>query len=689
MGDGVFSAMDECVEPYFKPRIAILKKLLGNRVIDALLNMPLHTIEKICSFPLNQNDVGKIVTTKVFIECLDSFKTRARKPMKVWAKSGTVSVEIVLFNYKEAYAKKAFPVSSEVYITGKLAKSLDGMLQFINPSKSQTKLASGIFNVYSLSTGISLELIYSVIKKALSILQNSNLEEWIPENILKINNWGSFWESLFKIHNPKENVINKFNLPEYQRLCFDELLAEQLAIRLINPKAKNGNIIKNEKKLIEKLKSLLPFDLTASQKLVIDEIFKDMESGCPMARLLQGDVGSGKTIVAIISALYAIESGYQCALLSPTEVLTRQHLEKIGSYFAQLGIKTEILTANEKGKARKEILYNIASGASKMLIGTHAVFNENVKFENLGLIIIDEQHRFGVNQRLKLIAKGAAPHILSMTATPIPRTLILSQYGDINVSTIREKPFGRKEIISKTVCLSKINIVIESMKNIIEKNQKVYWICPLIEESDKISYASVINRFEYLKNTFATDVELLHGKMNHETKADIFRKFNSGEFHILVATTVIEVGVDVPDATAIIIENAEKFGLAQLHQLRGRVGRSSLQSYCILLYDEKKLSKVAVERLRIIKQTNDGFVIAEKDLFLRGGGETLGTKQSGHKQYQTFNFDDPDSQRNLYPLLSQAAQLANEIINKNLINKYENLLRIFKKDNVRNLKISF
>jgi ATP-dependent DNA helicase RecG len=690
LNNAIFNSVDICVGEYFKPRAALFKKLLGDRVVDSLLHMPLYTIEKVYSYPLSQNDIGKIVSTRVFVECVDYSNYSSRRPIKIWAKSGEAVVKIDLFNYKSVYAKKVFPIGKEIYISGKLTKSVDGFLQFVNPSKSLVKGKAGFSNVYPLSNGISSEGVYSVIKNALIILNNNNINEWIPDNVLRENNWKSFYESLFLIHNPNKIVENKLNFPEYQRICFDELLAEQLAMRLATPKTKNGNVIKNEKNLIKKLKSFLPFNLTKAQIFVINEIFKDMESGTSMTRLIQGDVGSGKTIVAVISALYAIESGYQCALLAPTEILARQHLEKIGSYFCKLGIKTEILTSNETGKRRKDIIYNMGSGESKILIGTHAILQDEVKFNNLGLVIIDEQHRFGVNQRLRLIEKGNTPHILSMTATPIPRTMILSQYGDIDVSFIKEKPIGRKEIITKALRIARVNDIIDSIKRIISLGQKVYWICPLIEESEKVDYTCVINRLNYMKNSFGTDAEMLHGKMKSEEKRSIFEKFSSGDFHILISTTVIEVGVDIPDATVIIIENAEKFGLAQLHQLRGRVGRSSLQSYCVLLYDDKKLSKIASERINIMKKTNDGFIIAEKDLILRGGGEIFGTKQSGQKQYKTFDFEDSDSQKYIYPILKQAAKLATAIINdSDSIDKYETLLKIFNKHNSQNIKNSF
>jgi ATP-dependent DNA helicase RecG len=327
-------------------------------------------------------------------------------------------------------------------------------------------------------------------------------------------------------------------------------------------------------------------------------------------------------------------------------------------------------------------------GDVKILIGTHAIITDQVAFQNLGFVVIDEQHRFGVEQRLRLIDKGRSPHVLSMTATPIPRTMILSLYGDIAVSSITEKPHGRKEIITKAMPISRIDEVVAGLSGVIAKDHKIYWVCPLIEESSKSDYTCVINRLAFLREYFGEDSQMLHGRMKSQEKDDIFRRFKAGEFHVLVSTTVIEVGVDVPDATVIIIENAEKFGLAQLHQLRGRVGRSSLQSFCILLYD-KDITKVSVERLNIMRESNDGFYIAEKDLLLRGGGEILGTRQSGIKKYRTFDIDDPDSHSEIYRLLRGASELATQIVQINKLEEYESLLRIFASRHYKNARRSF
>ena len=686
----IFKNLDICLNSYYKPRLKLFEKLLGTRVIDALLHMPSYMIEKCYVAQLSKDDVGKIVTTKVKVDCLD-INYRSSKPATVYARNGSEIVEILLFNYQKSYVKNVYPIGWEIGIFGKLGVSFSGVFQFVNPEKIQSsKIAEnvGLFNIYPLTTGLTQKSIYSIIKSAFEFLDRENIKEWLPEEILKINNFPSFVDSLRSIHYPKEFFENQLESPYRRRLAFDELLAEQLVIRLSNQKTKEGHIINNSKHLINKLLEILPFDLTRSQNKVIYEIFKDLESGRPMTRLLQGDVGSGKTIVALITALYVIESGYQCAILAPTEILARQHYQTIRRYFDQLGLSIELLTTNEKGKKREDILERLSEGTLNILVGTHAIITDKVNFKNLGLVIVDEQHRFGVNQRLQLIEKGISPHVLSMTATPIPRTMIMFLYGDIAVSSITEKLAGRKEIITKAVAISRILEIIEPMKNIMSKGQKIYWICPLIEENEKLKYTCVINRFNFLKQYFGDEVEMLHGKMKAPEKQEIFERFKSGNCKILVSTTVIEVGVDVPEATVIFIENAEKFGLAQLHQLRGRVGRSDLQSYCIMLYDSK-LSEVASKRINIIKEHNDGFKIAEQDLFLRGGGEVFGTRQSGQKVYRTFDVDDPANQSSLLNLLEQASALASRIISSGKMEDYRLLLKIFNKENISTNKLSF
>ncbi|MDR1476351.1 MAG: ATP-dependent DNA helicase RecG [Holosporales bacterium] len=690
----IFKNIETCLSYSLSKRAKLFKKLCGERVIDLLLHMPSYVIEKIYTEQLSKEMVDQIITTKVRIDCVEQPNARSRKPIIVFGKCGEAVVEILLFNYKmsQNYIKSAFPIDSCIFVSGKLGLSYANIFQFVNPEKLASKSIamqhSGSFNIYPLTAGIFQNTIYAAMKEGLRRLDDDDIDEWLPEDILFKNGFPKFKDAIKSIHNPKISQNSELETAERRRLCFDEMLAEQINIRLMQPKGQPSVIIKNNKSLISKLMNFLDFELTESQDKALHEIFTDMESSKGMMRLLQGDVGSGKTIVAILAALYAIESGYQCALLVPTEILARQHYHIIAEYFTRLGILVEMLTANETGKLKATILERVESGSAKVLIGTHAIITDRVKFHNLGLVVIDEQHRFGVGQRLQLIGKGTAPHILSMTATPIPRTMVMAMYGDIAVSSITEKPKGRTEIITTAIRINKIQEVIEAIKKIISQNQKIYWVCPLIEENSNADYTCVINRFHYLKEYFSDDVQMLYGKMKSAEKQKIFANFKEGRAHILVSTTVIEVGVDVPDATVIIIENAEKFGLAQLHQLRGRVGRSHLQSYCILMFDPK-LSQIASERIRVIKSSGDGFYIAEKDLLLRGGGEILGTKQSGQKKYKTFDAYSSENQPVIYEVLKQTSRLASEIVDQGLVEHYKNLLAIHVQENPINIKKSF
>jgi ATP-dependent DNA helicase RecG len=656
--------------------------------------MPSYVIEKIYSEDLSSDKVGQIITTKICIDGIEQPPPRSKKPIVIFGRCGEASTEIILFNYKPSasHIKSAFPIGGYVFMSGKLGLSYANVFQFINPEKLPSRASalqnSGFFNIYPLTAGIFQGTIYVAMKEALRRLDDWKMEDWLPDDILFKNDFPRFKEAIKIVHNPKRIQESELESQARRRLCFDEMLAEQINIRLFQPKWRPSFAIKNDKCLIKRLLDALDFELTESQNKVLLEIFRDMESGRGMMRLLQGDVGSGKTIVAILATLYAIESGYQCAFLVPTEVLARQHYRVVSDHFIKLGILPEILTSGETGKIRSTILERIESGMAKILIGTHAILTEKVKFNNLGLVIIDEQHRFGVDQRLRLIDKGMAPHILSMTATPIPRTMVMAMYGDIAVSSITEKPKNRGEIITTAIQMNKIPTVVESIKKIVAKNQKVYWVCPLIEESINTDYTCVINRFNHLKDYFPDDIQMLYGKMKTSEKQEIFKNFKEGRTHILVSTTVIEVGVDIPDATVIVIENAEKFGLAQLHQLRGRVGRSHLQSFCILMFDPK-LSRIASERIRIIKGSNDGFHIAEKDLILRGGGEILGTRQSGQKKYKTFDAYLPENQPIIYEILRQTSKLASDIVDQELVNQYKDLLTIYTSENPANIRQSF
>ena len=664
----IFDDIDICINRYYKSREKLLKKLIGKRVIDALLFMPSYTIEKKRIEIISRNDVGKIVTTTVKIECIE-MNYKSTTPAIVYARNGSDLIEIVLFNYQKSFARIAYPIGSLIGISGKLTMSSGGILQFINPEKfdiSKIDKNSGFFNIYPLISGVTQNAIYSVIKSAFDILDKENIEEWLPEEVMIKNGFVSFMEALRNIHYPKAILKNDLANPYIRRIAFDELLAEQIVIQRSNRVSRDGYVIKNEKNYVNNLLETLPFSLTSSQITAISEIFKDLESGYPMFRLLQGDVGSGKTIVALMVALYVIESGFQVAILSPTEILAQQHYQTAIKYLGNMKVTTSLLTGSIKGKKRSEILATLQSGNLNLLVGTHAIITEAVKFKNLGLAIIDEQHRFGVLQRHQLMNKGISPHVLSMTATPIPRTMVMLLYGDVALSELTEKPANRKEIITRAFQITRIPEIIERLKNIILLGQKIYWVCPLIEDNEKLKYSCVTNRFEFLQQYFGDNVKMLHGKMTQNEKELIFDEFKYGVCNILVATSVIEVGVDVPEATCIIIENAEKFGLSQLHQLRGRVGRSNLQSFCILLYNDD-ISSIAFKRISLLCNCQDGFELSRQDLNLRGGGDTFGVMQSGFKQYKTFDFYSPDNQEYIFDIVRQTSHIAPKISNKELL----------------------
>lgn len=685
----------ECVEPFYKKRLSLVQNLIGDKVLDALLYMPTGVIETISVSELMPELVEKniIITVKVeFIEYAYFSKTRPIIVTCSLSNNSNNKLELLFFNYKPCYLRGTFEVGKTAKIVGKLTVTSKGNYQIINPKKVTFKTKVGISNVYPLRTGITQDTVNSIIHKALDILRRANIHEWLPQEILEKYKFYSFFGSLLAIHNPHTTNTSLLNNIYRQRLCFDEIFAEQLVVQ-INKTQQSLNVLVNRsvntnQELVKELVSKLPFDLTDAQLNAYHEIAADMLKATPMRRLLQGDVGSGKTIVAVLAMLNAIEMGFQCAILAPTEILARQHFLTLQKYLTKMNIVISIITANEKGRARTQILEYAAKGITQILVGTHAIFNDKLAFKNLGLVVVDEQHRFGVVQRLALIRKGYNPHILSMTATPIPRTAIMSTYGDIDTSSIIKKPVGRKEIITKAITMARILTLINAIRRTIEKGQKVYWICPLIEDSEKLDYTCVIKRLEYLRKYFDNDVDMLHGKMDTAEKQEIFKRFNSNKIYILVSTTVIEVGVDIPDATVIIIENAEKFGLAQLHQLRGRVGRSDLQSYCILLYD-KNCSGLAKRRIKIMTQTNDGFAIAEEDLKLRGGGEIYGTRQSGRKQYKTFNISSATEQELVNEFIITANKMAKNIVQNSSVSLYSDCLKIFQPNFIKDAKLSF
>ncbi|WP_000233545.1 ATP-dependent DNA helicase RecG [Acinetobacter baumannii] len=482
--------------------------------------------------------------------------------------------------------------------------------------------------VYPLTAGLSPKTLARAMRDALTRIPD--LPEWQDKTLMQRENFPSFTQALHHLHLPEEPEDIAQDSPSRRRLAYDEFLAGQMALALVRAKTKrlSGRPLNGTGKITAQILANLPYSLTKGQEQAVKDIIGDLKQPERMLRLLQGDVGAGKTVVGLLSMAHAAESGGQSALMAPTEVLARQHFATIAPLAEKAGLKAALLTGREKGKERQRILDELADGTIHIIIGTHALFQDKVEYHDLVFVIIDEQHRFGVHQRLQLTAKGTAPDMLVMTATPIPRTLVLTAFGDMDVSKLTEKPAGRQPITTAIVPSERLSEIVDRMRKAISEGQKIYWICPLVEESEHVELTSAEERFQSFLPVFGDKLGLIHGRMTGQEKDDAMLAFKRGDTRLLIATTVIEVGVDVPDATVIVIEHAERFGLSQLHQLRGRVGRGDKPSTCLLLY-KGPLGEIAKARLQVMRETEDGFRIAEEDLKLRGEGELLGTRQSG------------------------------------------------------------
>lgn len=555
-----------------------------------------------------------------------------RMPYRVEVSDGTGLLTLVFFHAYADSIRRQLPEGETRFISGTIGW-FNGEPQIAHPDHivAPQEFASLplIEPVYPLTEGLSPKLLTKAIRQALEKLPQ--LPEWQDAAFLQRQAWPAFDVALKGLHQPSAPDAVAPEAPARRRLAYDELLANQLALSLVraNMKRAAGRRLPGTGDLRARLIAALPYSLTPGQEQAVADILRDMASEDRMLRLLQGDVGAGKTIVALLALATAVESGAQGAFMAPTEILARQHHATLAKLCGPAGISLALLTGREKGKPRDDILAAIAAGQAQIVIGTHALFQEHVVFRDLGLAVIDEQHRFGVHQRLALHAKaGGASDLLVMTATPIPRTLALTVYGDMDVSKITEKPAGRQPIDTRVLPLSRMEEVTQGLARVIAQGQRAYWVCPLVAESEEVDLAAAEDRFEALAARFKGQVGLVHGRMKGPEKDKVMADFKEGRLSVLVSTTVIEVGVDVPEATAMVIENAERFGLAQLHQLRGRVGRGAAKSSCLLLYQEP-LGETARARLAIMRETEDGFRIAEEDLRLRGAGEMLGTRQSG------------------------------------------------------------
>jgi len=625
----------------------VLTRLCGGiRVIDLLFYKPISYIDRRKS--LVDAKIGEF-TTFIAKVCEHQPPTARGRPYKVVVESENKYVFIVFFNYSVKYLYKTFPPDSTLIISGKLEEFID-RLQITHPDHvsfnlDQFKEIACIEPIYQLSRGITNKSIRNIIHTCLEKLPD--LPEWLND---KQEDWFSWKESIIRLHKP--NSLDEVERCR-KRLAYDELLAYQLALKLTRKDSTHERsrefIISN--KYVKKVLSELSFQLTDDQMKAIEEISEKQRSKYRMVNLLQGDVGSGKTVVALFAMLNVVENGLQAAFMAPTTILAEQHYNWIEETLSTTEVKVALLTGKTPRKEKKLIINELTSGILNIVVGTHALFQDNIVFKSLGLAVIDEQQRFGVMQRNRLVEKGDNTDILFVTATPIPRTLQQAVYGDIECSVLKEKPKCRLPIKTVAMNIKKTGSVIERLKDAIDRGEKVYWICPYIEESEDLNVAAAEMRFQELQKIFLNKIGIIHGRLTQDQKDQVMFSFKRGEISLLVATTVIEVGIDIPDATIMIIENTEQFGLSQLHQLRGRVGRGNRPSFCVLLYDN--LSKSTYSKLKIMRESQDGFYIAEKDMMLRGSGDILGTRQSG---YMEFKFTDLYKDKELLDLAYHDAQ---------------------------------
>ena len=654
----------------------LLKKKKINNIFDILWKLPRSYTDLSISTKIKDLKIGETQTITL-TPYKYNFPRIRNLPNRVSCKDETGKLDCIFFNSYEGYVKKILPLNKNVTVSGKIGRYKNNY-QITNPKyiSEDSSIIKNKHNKYSLTEGISEKVYNNIINQ---ILKNiPKLDEWHDPSILKKFNGYSWNNSIVELHKP-ENV-GKYKSNFYKRLAYDEIFASFLVHSEIRKKIKrikkqNKNFDLNDQ---NKILSKLNFSLTNDQKKTLNEINTDLKSNQKMFRLLQGDVGSGKTIVALTAAFNVIKSGFQVAVMAPTEILARQHFTLAKTIFEK-NTKIEILSSKSQYSEKKIITKKLINNEIDIIFGTHAIFQKKILFKKLGLIIIDEQHKFGVNQRKKLSDKGGDNcDVLLMSATPIPRTLTMTIYGDMDLSIIKEKPKLRKEVITYSKLESKIDEVLRYITKEVDNDNQVFWVCPLIEESKKLDHTSAVKKYEFLSKKFPNQVALLHGKTDPEDKQIILNNFLKNKFKILVSTTIIEVGIDFPNANVIVIENANKFGLSQLHQLRGRVGRGKKQSTCILMF-KSSLTENAKKRLNILKNSTDGFNISEEDMRLRGFGDILGFKQSGIK---IFKLADPVHNSDLFDLAEKEIKIMES---KNIsISKYKTLMKLYDQADVIN-----
>ena len=654
-----------------------LKRKKIEKIKDILLNLPYSTTDRSRISDIKDLEVGKIQTIKVFIKKINFPRVR-NLPNIINCEDDTGKIDIVYFNSREGYLRKLFTINKQIVVSGKI-NFFRNKFQVTNPDYV-TNIENESFVTkkmpkYNLTKGINEKKYRFISEQVTNNLPH--IEDWLDSSFIKKNNLISWNEAIKRLHHSTDSKNN--NSLSYRRLVFDEIFANFLTLSENRKRIKRQKIIKNFKNnvsnsIIEKL----PFILTKSQIKVLNEINLDLRNSKRMFRIIQGDVGSGKTIISLLAAINVVESGYQCAFMAPTEILAYQHYKLAKEIFKKLNININFLTGKTEQKNKKEININLKSGKTNIIFGTHSLFQKKISFKNLGLVVIDEQHKFGVKQRSELAKKGGRNcDVLLMSATPIPRTMMMSIYGDMDISKITEKPSFRKKIKTLSKPEKKIRELWPFIKKQIKEQNQVFWVCPLIEDSKFLDFASAKKKFDIINKIFPGQVGLIHGGLDKDEKNIILKKFLKKEIFILVSTTVIEVGIDFPNANLIIIENANKFGLAQLHQLRGRVGRGEKQAFCILLFKES-LSKNAIKRIKILRESNDGFFIAEEDLNLRGYGDITGFQQSGLK---SFRFADPIIHKDLFFLAEKYLKTIETKINQK---KYNFLLKFFDRAEIIN-----